>query len=114
MYFQLLIESYEGTKLADSFTMGVIVSTQQPISFKNDPSKCFAKFTISNLKKYDDLLTQMIKGKDVWKEQFEAFKKFKLTSSGYKEVTFIVFGELAHKLKVRNILLTNRKLKLVM
>ena len=85
--------------MSDSFTMGVLVHMSPLTKTKADPSKHFLKFQISDLRRYDDLLTQFMRGH--WKEELKDFKKFKLTPSGYKTVEWIVFGEVATKLQVR-------------
>lgn len=82
------------------FTMGVVTYKTTAMPTKNDPSNSFAKFEISDLRKYDDIITQMTKGKNLWKTEYETFKKFKLSESGYKVVNWILFGELAQKLSV--------------
>lgn len=82
------------------FTIGVVTHKTTAMPTKNNSANSFAKFEISDLRKYDDIITQMTKGKDLWKTEYETFKKFKLTESGYKVVNWILFGELALKLSV--------------
>jgi hypothetical protein len=93
--------SQDGSKkIEDMFTMGVVTHKSALMPVKNDRTNSFVKFEISDLRKYDDIITQMTKGKNLWKTEYETFKKFKLSESGYKVVNWILFGEVAQKLNV--------------